>query len=70
MPKNEKKLFVSVFTSRKSGNKTYALILDLGYSRKYLSFDIQLIAEVLGLRVVDLYDIELGEYTILDANLS
>ena len=59
-----KSLYVSVFQSRK-GNKTFALVADLGYARKFLSFDVQLLAEILGLPVVELYDMPLGNYEIL-----
>lgn len=60
---NVKKLFVKIFTSKK-GYKTFALCLDLGYTTKFLNFDIHTCAEALGLPVSALYDKEEGEYTV------
>lgn len=62
---NTKKLIVSIFQSKRSGKPTYALVLDLGYTKKFLSFDTSLIAEVLGVSVVDLIGLDYGDYEIL-----
>lgn len=53
---NEKKckLTVNHFTAKKSGKDCYALVLDLGYTKKFLSFDVELCATVLGISVYDL----------------
>lgn len=61
---NTKKLFVSIFQSKRSGKPAYALVLDLGYTRKFLSFDTSLIAEILGVSVFDLLSLEYGDYEI------
>lgn len=58
------RMYVSVFQSSR-GNKTFALIADLGYTKKYLSFDTQTLAELLGIPVVELYSKEYGEYEVI-----
>lgn len=50
-------LYVTCKVSRKNpDNFYYALVLDLGYAQKFLSFDPNLCAEVLGIAVRDLHD--------------
>lgn len=62
--KQTKKLYVSVFQSKRSGKATYALVLDLGYVKKFLSFDTSLVAEVLGLSIIDLLNLDYGDYEV------
>ena len=54
---------VRVFTSKK-GNKSFALICDLGYGVKYLNFDVNTLAELLKVSVSKLYEYENGDYPI------
>ena len=61
----KKSLFVSIFQSKRTGKPTYALVLDLGYTKKYLSFDTCLIAEVLQMSVFDLLGLDYGDYQIM-----
>lgn len=63
--KQAKKLYVSVFQSKRSGKATYALVLDLGYAKKFLSFDTSLVAEVLGLSILDLLNLDYGDYEVI-----
>lgn len=48
------KLYVACSTSKR-GSKYYALVLDLGYRKHFLSFDTSLCAEVLGISVEELF---------------
>ena len=41
------KIYVEVFISKKSGKKCAALIYDFGYRKAFLSFDSNLIAEII-----------------------
>lgn len=61
----KKSLYVSIFQSKRSGKPTYALVLDLGYTRKFLSFDTCLVAEVLQMSVFDLLNLDYGDYPIM-----
>lgn len=57
------KIIISV--SKKDINrKTIALVYDLGYARKYLSFNLQDIAEIYGVSVRELVSYDCGEYII------
>ena len=49
------KFYVTCSTSKR-GTKYYALVLDLGYRRHFLSFDTSLCAEILGVSVEELYN--------------
>lgn len=61
----KKSLYVSIFQSKRSGKPTYALVLDLGYVKKFLSFDTCLVAEVLQMSVFDLLNLDYGEYEVM-----
>lgn len=50
----EKKIIAKKFTSKKSGKPCAALVVDLGYTQKFLTFDFTIVAEVLGVSVADL----------------
>lgn len=54
---------VKFYVLHAQGKKSdyFALIADLGYAKRYISFDRQLLAELLGLCVADLMTIPLGE---------
>jgi hypothetical protein len=51
----------------KDGKKYTALVLDLGYSQKYLSFDSSLCAELLGVSVRSLFETT-SEYVLAEFN--
>lgn len=55
---------VEVFNSKKTGKKCAALVIDLGYRKAFVSFDVNLIGELLNCSVRDVYDLEHGTYTI------
>lgn len=57
------KFFIEVFMSKK-GNKCACLKVDLVYARKAVSFDSCLIAEMLGISVVELMGLEVGTYNV------
>ena len=63
------KLYVTCSTSKR-GSKYYALVLDLGYRKHFLSFDTSLCAEVLGISVEELYSAYDSGSTIELVNLS
>lgn len=44
--------------------KYYMLVADLGYTRKVLSFDLSVIAEIVGESVSSLIEYEVGEYIL------
>lgn len=48
----------------KDGKRKAYLYIDLGYSKKVLSWDICLCAEVLQISVYELYQKECGEYKV------
>lgn len=54
---------VDVFTSKK-GNKAFALVANLSYRKAYVSFDQNLIAELLHVSLVDLFDMVNGYYDL------
>lgn len=56
-------LLVRVFMNKK-GNKTFALVYELGYRQIYLSFVTSDIAEILGISVASLLDYEEGLYKV------
>lgn len=58
------KVFVKVFNSKKSGKKCFALMIDLGYCQRTLSWDTYLIAEVLRVPVCAISDMDIGEYPV------
>lgn len=56
---------IKVFNSKKDPkNKVFALVCDLGYTTKFLTFNIQDIAEIYGVSVKDLHKLEVGDYQI------
>lgn len=54
---------VKIFTSKK-GNKAFALCACLGYRDAFVSFDQNVISEILHVSLVDLFDKPIGEYPI------
>lgn len=50
----EKKIIVRKFTSKKSGKPVVALVADIGYTQKFLTFDTACISELLEVPIVDL----------------
>lgn len=58
------RIYIEVFISKKSGKKCAALIYDFGYRKAFLSFDSNLIAEILGISVRDLVDADVGIYEL------
>lgn len=48
----------------KKGNKYCSICVDLGYTRKMLYFDINGIAEILGVSAKDIHELDYGEYPI------
>lgn len=58
------KVVVEVSISKKSGNQYAALVADLGYRKAYLSFDTNLIAEILNCSVRDVFDLDIGTYNV------
>ena len=59
------KLIVTKQISAKNGKTYYALVLDLGYARKYLSFDKYMCMELLEKSPRELEELPLGEYIII-----
>lgn len=55
---------VVVANSKKSGQTYIALVADLHYTRKFLSFSRPDIAEMLGMSIVELNALDIGEYDI------
>lgn len=55
------KPFIEIFISKK-GAKCACLKYNLGYAKKAVTFDTALIAELLGISVVELMSKELGQY--------
>lgn len=58
------KIYVKSFTSKSTNRPCFALCADLGYREVYLSFDRNLCAELLKKPVVDLYQLEHGNYEV------
>lgn len=56
--------FVTIGESKKSGRPYAMLSVDLGYAKKAISFDMQLIAEIMRLSVADLLSLDKGTYDI------
>lgn len=48
----------------KFGKKSARLVCDLGYRQVVLSWDVQLCAEILKCSVLDLMNLEYGEYAV------
>lgn len=48
----------------KKGNKYYAICVEMGYARKMLYFDVNGIAEILGVAVKDIYELDYGDYRL------
>lgn len=57
------KFFIEVFMSKK-GSKCVCLKTDLVYAKKAITFDSSLIAEMLGISVVELFALEVGTYNV------
>lgn len=60
------KLIVIKQISAKNNKTYYALVLDLGYARKYLSFDKYTCMELLEKTPRELDELALGEYIIIE----
>ena len=58
------KVVVETFISKKSGKKCSAVVLDLGYRKAFLSFDANLIGELLNCSVRDVFELEVGTYEV------
>lgn len=54
---------VKFYVLHAQGKKSdyFSLIADLGYAKRYVSFDRALCAEILGISVYDLFTIPLGD---------
>lgn len=57
-------IVVEVFVSKKTNKKCSAVVADLGYRKAFLSFDINLIAELLNCSVRDVYELDVGTYKV------
>lgn len=58
-------LKVKVFMSKKKENhKIVALVYDLGYTVKFLTFNQTDVAEICGISVRSLIDLSIGEYEL------
>lgn len=60
------KLIVIKQISAKNNKPYYALVLELGYARKYLSFDKYMCMELLEKSPRELEELPLGEYIIIE----
>ena len=60
------KLIVAKNISQKNGRTYHALILDMGFARKFLSFDENLCMQIMNLRISDFAELPIGEYIILE----
>lgn len=58
------KLILRKAISKKSNNPYVALMVDLGYVKKFLSFSANDIAEILGMSVIDLMNKPDGDYVV------
>lgn len=58
------KFFVRIDESKKTGRAYAMLCADLGYTVKALTFDSQLIAEIMRVSVADLMSLDKGKYDI------
>lgn len=56
--------YVKKFVSKKSGKLVSALCADLGYTTKYISFDVDLLAELLALSRFEFANLPAGVYTV------
>lgn len=54
---------VRVFNSKK-GAKCHALVCDLGYRVAYVSFDLNLCAELLKMSISEAYSLANGDYNL------
>lgn len=59
------KLIVTKQIATKNNKTYYALVMDMGYMRKYLSFDKYLCMELLEKSPRELEELPLGEYIII-----
>lgn len=59
------KLVVTKQNSTKNNKTYYALVMDMGYMRKYLSFDKYLCMELLEKSPREFEELPLGEYIII-----
>lgn len=60
-----KKLIVNIGVSKKTGNKYTGLSLYTGYRYVQLSWDSNLCAELLGVSVQSLFDMDTGKYEVV-----
>lgn len=54
-------LYVTKQISKKSGNAYFALIADIGYRKLYLNMQTDILAELCGMSVRELYDMDVDD---------